>query len=249
MHKIIDIEERIPNLKNKRKKKNNLRFIIFLVILGILLLFLLYFQLPLSHINKIKVTGEKVETQEYYIKHSGITEGEALWNFDRREVTESLGKLDTVKSVSVERVWLNNVEIKVVENKKVALLKTQDRYNFVLENGKVLPAREKVADFDLPILLNIVDDEFRGKLMKQLEKLKPSIRLMISQVEYTPTKANENLVQIYMNDGFEVKADVTNLASKMQYYPSIVAQLSKEKKGVINLEIGGYYNSFKLEYK
>lgn len=249
MHKIINIEERIPTLKNRREKKKNTRFILLLVILGILLLFLLYFQLPISHINKIKVTGGKVETQEYYIKHSGIAEGEALWNFNNEEVTSNIKKLDTVKSVTVKRVWLNDVKIHVVENKKVALLKTQDRYNIVLENGKVLPNRNKVTDFSMPILLNMLDEEFRLNLIQQLNDLKPNILSMISQVEYAPTKANANLVQIYMNDGFEVKADITNLASKLQYYPSIVTQLDKDKKGVINLEIGGYYNSFKLEYK
>lgn len=249
MHKIIDIEERIPTLKKRRKKRNNIRLILLLAILGVLLLSLLYYQLPISHINKIKVTGQKVETQEYYIKHSGISEGESLWNFKTKDVEEKLGNLDTVKSVTVERVWLNDVTIKVEENKKIALMKTGNRYNFVLENGKILPNRIKVTTFDLPILINIQDENFREILIEQLILLKPNIVAMISQIEQVSSKTNPNLIQLYMNDGFEVKADNTNFASKIQYYPSIVAQLGKDKKGVINLEIGGYYNSFKLEYK
>lgn len=249
MHKIIDIEERIPTLKKRRKKRKNIRLILLLTILGILLLSLLYYQLPISHINQIKVTGQKVETQEYYIKHSGISEGESLWNFKAKEVEAKLGKLDTVKSVTVKRIWLNDVAIKVTENKKVALLKTNNRYNFVLENGKILPNRIEVTSFDLPILTNIQDQHFREILIEQLISLKPNIVTMISQIEQISSKTNPNLVRLYMNDGFEVKADNTNLASKLQYYPSIVAQLGNDKKGVINLEIGGYYNSFKLEYK
>lgn len=249
MHKIIDIEKRIPTLKKRREKRKNIRFILLLVILGVLLLSLLYYQLPISHINQIKVTGQKVETQEYYIKHSGISEGESLWDFKIKDVEAKLGKLDTVKSVTVERIWLNNVTIKVKEHKKVALMKTNNRYNFVLENGKVLPDRIEVKNFDLPILTNMQDENFREIFIEQLILLKPNIVAMISQAEQVTSKTNPNLVQLYMNDGFEVKADNTNLASKLQYYPSIVAQLGNDKKGVINLEIGGYYNSFKLEYK
>lgn len=249
MHKIIDIEKRIPTLKKRREKRKNIRFILLLVILGVLLLSLLYYQLPISHINQIKVTGQKVETQEYYIKHSGISEGESLWDFKIKDVEAKLGKLDTVKSVTVERIWLNNVTVKVKEHKKVALMKTNNRYNYVLENGKVLPDRIEVKNFDLPILTNMQDEHFREIFIEQLILLKPNIVAMISQAEQVTSKTNPNLVQLYMNDGFEVKADSTNLASKLQYYPSIVAQLGNDKKGVINLEIGGYYNSFKLEYK
>lgn len=54
MEKIIDIEERIPTLRERRKKRTNQRFTILLAIFGIILLALLYFQSSLSHIGKLK---------------------------------------------------------------------------------------------------------------------------------------------------------------------------------------------------
>lgn len=80
-------------------------------------------------------------------------------------------------------------------------------------------------------------------------QLSPDLLQMISQIEPAPTKSNPELLKMYMNDGFEVRIDIPKIASKMKYYPSIIAQLNQNKKGVIHLEIGGYYNSFKLEYK
>lgn len=249
MHKIIDIEERIPKLKKRREKRKNTRFIIVLVILSIALLILLYFQLPISHLKTIKVTGQQLETKEYYIKHSGTSIGESFLSLDTKEIRHRLEKLDTVKKVTVEKSWLNELNVHITENEKIALLKTDDRYNFVLENGKTISSRSQLTNYELPILLNMPDEVFRKKLMKQLMQLKPDLLLMISQIESSPSKSNKNLLQIFMSDGFEVKADLRDLASKLQYYPSIVTQLEKDKKGVINLEIGGYYNSFQLEYK
>lgn len=249
MHKIIDIEERIPKLKKRREKRKNTRFIVILVILSIALLTLLYFQLPISHLKTIAVTGQGIESKEYYIKHSGTSVGESFLSLNTEEIQHRLEKLDAVKKVTVEKKWLNRMVIHITENKKVALLKTDDRYNFVLENGKAIGSRAQLTNFELPILINMPDETYRKKLMKQLMQLKPDLLLMISQIESTPSKSNENLLQLFMNDGFEVKADLTDLASKLQYYPSIVSQLENEKKGVINLEIGGYYNSFQLEYK
>ncbi|MBQ0139781.1 MAG: FtsQ-type POTRA domain-containing protein [Kurthia sp.] len=249
MHKIIDIEERIPKLKKRREKRKNSRFIVVLVILSIALLVLLYFQLPISHLKSIKVTGQVIENKEYYIKHSGASIGESFLSIDTEKIEQKLKKLDTVKKVQVEKKGLNQLVVQITENKKVALLKTDDRYNYVLENGKTVRSRNQLVNFERPILLNMPDEAYRKKLLKQLNQLKPDLLLMISQIEASPSKSNKNLVNIFMNDGFEVKADLKDLASKLQYYPSIVSQLENNKKGVINLEIGGYYNSFQLEYK
>lgn len=249
MQKIIDIEERIPALKDRRKKRKNIRFFILLFILAIALLTLLYFQLPISHIKTIQVSGNSIQSDSFYIKHSGIAKGDSLWGFESDRVIKSLENEATVKKATIKRTWLNTVEIHLVENKKVALIKDQNRYNYVLENGKALLLDKTPTKFDLPILLNMSDEKTRKQLIVQLRKLDTEILQLISQIEATPSKSNSQSIRLYMNDGFEVRANYSTLASRLQYYPSIISQLDKEKKGVINLEIGGYYNSYKLEYK
>ena len=51
-----------------------------------------------------------------------------------------------------------------------------------------------------------------------------------------------------MNDGYEVRAVIQTLAEKLNYYPSIVAQIANLEKGVIDLEVGSYYRPFNEEY-
>lgn len=51
-----------------------------------------------------------------------------------------------------------------------------------------------------------------------------------------------------MNDGYEVRAVIPTLADKLNYYPSIVAQIANLEKGVIDIEVGSYYRPFNDEY-
>lgn len=249
MQKLIELKEHQSAIVERRKKQKKRNVITLFVFLGIVLCFLVYIQSPLSHISKIVVKGNQFETSNYYIEKSGIAVGDSLWGFEKLQVTKKLEKLDFVKSVEIERNWLNQVTIKLKENRRVAILRTNNAYYYVLENGETLPGRIKPKSYELPILLNVHDEKQRKELMNQLMKLDPDLLNMISQIEATPTKSNADLLKFYMNDGFEVKVDIPKIASKLQYYPSIVAQLDQQKKGVIHLEIGGYYNSFKLEYK
>ncbi|RKJ20575.1 cell division protein DivIB, partial [Butyricicoccus sp. 1XD8-22] len=59
-------------------------------------------------------------------------------------------------------------------------------------------------------------------------------------------------ITLFMNDGYEVRAEITSLAEKLNYYPSIIAQIEKNgefEKGIIDIEVGTYYRSYSEEYK
>ncbi|GED18580.1 cell division protein FtsQ/DivIB [Kurthia gibsonii] len=249
MQKIIELKEHQSAIIERRKKQKKRNIITLFIILGIVLLILVYVQSPLSHISKVTIKGNHFETNQYYIEKSGLTVGDSLWGFKKDQVVQNLEKLDFVKQVTVERKWLNSVAIKIKENRRVAILRTSNAQYYVLENGELLPGRIKPKSYELPIFLNLHDEKQRKELAKQLMQLSPDLLQMISQIEPAPTKSNPELLKMYMNDGFEVRIDIPKIASKMKYYPSIIAQLNQNKKGVIHLEIGGYYNSFKLEYK
>ena len=53
MDKVIDIEERIPSMREKRRRKTNKKFLFMLTVFVVALLAILYFQSPLSKINEL----------------------------------------------------------------------------------------------------------------------------------------------------------------------------------------------------
>ncbi len=248
MEKIIDIEERIPTLKERRKKRTNRRFLLLLVIFIATLLTLLYFQSPISHIKKITVEGNHLKSKEFYIKHSGIEKGNSLWEFNSGRVESLLKDQRIVENVTIKRKWINEVTISVSEYKQVAYLKENDHYNLVLNNGTILQLNNAPTSLNVPILVGFEDNKTRKKMIQQLDKMDEELISLISQVNAIPNDTNPYAIQMFMNDGFEVRASIPTLASKLKYYPSIISQVKKGEKGVIDLEVGTFYRSYNSEY-
>ncbi|MFG3612256.1 FtsQ-type POTRA domain-containing protein [Rummeliibacillus sp. G93] len=248
MDKVIDIEERIPTLRERRKKRTNRRFIILIVIFLITLLTLLYFQSPYSHIGRIKVEGNHLQSKDYYIKHSGLKKGNSLWDFKSSKIEGLIKSKQIVKSVEVKRSWLNTVTLSIKEHKDVAFLKENDQYSLVLDNGQTLRLSKLPTRLDMPILVGFENKKTRVKMIRQLKQLSSELTALISQVNLIPNDSNPYAIQMFMNDGFEVRGSISSLASKLKFYPSIISQIKHKDKGVIDLEVGTFYRSYRDEY-
>ncbi|MFJ7696377.1 cell division protein FtsQ/DivIB [Lysinibacillus fusiformis] len=248
MEKVIDIEDRIPTLKKRRKKRTNRKFIVLILLFFIVLAVLLYFQSPYSNINKITVNGAKLVDNEHYVETSTLALGKSMWGFKIEDVENLLLKDKWVKEAHVKRNWLRGVTINVKEWKKVAYLAGDGTYYPLLENGERFEQKGNDTPIDAPVFIGITGEKTIKKLVEQLAQLKPEVLALISQVNTNSNDTNPNAVKLYMNDGYEVRAIIQTLADKLNYYPSIVAQIANLEKGVIDLEVGSYYRPFNEEY-
>ncbi|KEK09522.1 cell division protein FtsQ/DivIB [Lysinibacillus fusiformis] len=248
MEKVIDIEDRIPTLKKRRKKRTNRKFIVLILLFFIVLAVLLYFQSPYSDINKITVNGAKLVDNEHYVETSTLALGKSMWGFKIEDVENLLLKDKWVKEAHVKRNWLRGVTIDVKEWKKVAYLAGDGTYYPLLENGERFEQKGNDTPIDAPVFIGITGEKTIKKLVAQLAQLKPEVLALISQVNTNSNDTNPNAVKLYMNDGYEVRAIIQTLADKLNYYPSIVAQIANLEKGVIDLEVGSYYRPFNEEY-
>ncbi|QDQ01615.1 FtsQ-type POTRA domain-containing protein [Lysinibacillus fusiformis] len=248
MEKVIDIEDRIPTLKKRRKKRTNRKFIVLILLFFLVLAVLLYFQSPYSDIRKITVNGAQLADEQYYLKASNLAPGKSMWSFKVDDVEEALQKDKWVQDALVKRNWLRGVTIDIKEWKKVAYLAGDGTYYPLLENGKRFEQAEDNIPIDAPVFIGITGEKTINKLVEQLARLKPEVLALISQVNTNGNETNPNAVKLYMNDGYEVRAIIQTLAEKLNYYPSIVAQIANLEKGVIDLEVGSYYRPFNDEY-
>ena len=64
MDKVIDIEERIPSMREKRRRKTNKKFLFILTMFVVALLVILYFQSPFSKIDEINVSGAVLHDED-----------------------------------------------------------------------------------------------------------------------------------------------------------------------------------------
>lgn len=251
MDKVIDIEERIPTLKKKRRRRTNIKFAVIISLFVATLFLLLYFQSPYSNIQKISVHGADLAKEEYYLKKSGLEIGHSMWGFKTSNVEESLQD-EWVKHVVVRRKLLTTVEIEIEEFRKVAYIFENNHFYPILENGVVYKQSEEFPPIDAPIFLHFHDEDLRKLVLKELAELDEEVLTLISQINLTSTETDPFAITLFMNDGYEVRAEITSLAEKLNYYPAIVAQIESTgeyEKGIIDIEVGSYYKPYSEEYK
>lgn len=248
MDKVIDIEERIPSLREKRRRKTNKKFLFMLTVFVVALLAILYAQSALSKIETIKVSGAVLHERAFYEEQSGLTIDNSLWSFSTGDIEKSMGKIEGVQKVSVSRKWFRDIEIVITEWKTVAYLEDGGQYSLLLESGETFPTGMLLPEAESPVLNNFKNPNTRKRITAQLLKMDDTVYHLISEIIVTGDEKDSDSITVYMNDGFEVRAFISTFAEKMAYYPDITAQLNSYEKGVIDMEVGTFFTPFSKVY-
>jgi len=248
MKKVIDIEERVPAMRERRRRKTNRKFIFILTIFVIALLLILYFQSPLSRINKITVSGGELNQNALYEEQSGLTANGPLWGFSEKDVVKMLTAIESVKDVSISRKWMRDVEIEISEWDTIAYIEERGQYSLLLESGKIFTPESLFLEDEAPILNGFNNEKNRKRITTQLKKMDKDVYPLISEIISKGTKEEPDRIMVYMDDGFEVRALISTFAEKMEYYPEVTAQLHGYEKGVIDMEVGTYFTPFSEIY-
>ncbi|RDW17923.1 cell division protein FtsQ/DivIB [Oceanobacillus chungangensis] len=242
---IVSIEDRIPKLKQARKKKANRRLIFYLSIFFFLISIIVYLQSPLSNIKTIQVHGNTHVSNESIIEQSGLTMDTNIWMLNQKHTEDLLTKNPIIESVEVSRKLPWTVDIKVNEYKIVGYTKEETNYFPILGNGVMInQLGQSSFNGKSPLILGFTEEEYLHKMAEELNELPSTISALISEIHWQPTDENKNKILLYMNDGYLVDATIRDFSDKMEVYPSIVAQLDPKSKGIIHLGVGVYFESF-----
>lgn len=248
MRKVIDIEERIPSMRERRRRKANRKFFFIVGLFVIALLTVLYFQSSLSKIENVQIEGAHLYDKNYYLEASDLQPGDKLWGFTKSEVKNKLEEIEGVQLVDVARKWFRSVAISVTEWNPIAYLEVEGKYSILLESGEVLKQEELVITEDAPVLNGFTDNKLQKQMTTQLTRMENNSYQLISEIIYTGTKDSPDSITVFMNDGYEIKALLPTFAEKMMYYSEIVAQLTNEEKGVIDMEVGTFFTPYSQIY-
>ncbi|MDB1679262.1 MULTISPECIES: cell division protein FtsQ/DivIB [Enterococcus] len=230
---------RLPNLKNQRNKVLYRRLALIITILGIPLIFLIYYVSPYSKLQAVTVSGNENVAAQTVITDTKLTMGTNIWKqyWHKADYINNLKEEQPrIENAQISFKTLNTFTLKVKEYKEIALVTKNGQYYPVMENGTVLS--EKVANptKNLPILDGFTNNEKIKSLTKEYNKLSAELQKAISEIKYTPSDTNKNLLRLNMNDGNQVIVNIQNLASQMKYYAQVAKDM--DEKGVIDMEVG-----------
>lgn len=247
--KIVALEDRIPKLKEQRRRKANKRLILLLFLFFTMIAVVAYVQSPLSHVKKITIKGNEMLSTDEIISETGIKKEETnIWSINKKEITKELQGLSEINRAEVKMLWPNSIIINIQERKKVAYVENENSYFPVMENGKVLKDRQLTdIPVNAPILFKFKEGAILDEMIAELDKLPDEILNSISEIHYSPKKTDDYHISLFMNDGFEVSATLRSFSDKMVHYPSIISQLDPSQKGIIDLEVGSFFKAYETE--
>lgn len=228
-----------PVSKNKRHPVWTLLILIFSVIL----FWTIYLISPLAKVQSIVVTGIRQTSESELTTQMGIIPQESIWQVlasqskINKQVTSTLPKVSSLKLLVQ---GINTLVVEVIENPAVGRYASQGKYFEILADATSIEVPSLQTSQDYPLLKDFTDQRKVETLAKQLAIVEPNVLAMVGEITYSKSVINTNAIRIDMKDGRVVKADLTNLGSKLNYYPQIQKEIAN-KSGIIDMEIGVYF--------
>ncbi len=144
----------------------------------------------------IRITGLKYSARDRVRQIFARDIGRSLYLFPTAERRRNLLAVNWVKDATVERVWPNQVRVRVVERRPVAFVPAGhvagggQRFALIDQEGEILNLPDKAA-FRLPVLLGVGEElnvttrrERLGRALRVLKEIGP-LAEQISEIDVT----------------------------------------------------------------
>lgn len=221
----------------KIKKKKRLKLIPFLLfVLVITGAFFLVDVLLDTRVENIVIKGNKLVTDQQIIDEAGLSNYPSFYKTTSYNIKKALEKNSFIKEVKVKRSFYHVITIEVSEYK--VLLKKETTGKLVLENMNEVTTDQEIP-YTVPRLVNDVPKNKYSKLLKNLLKVKRSVRSNISEFYYDPNEFDKDRFLLYMDDGNSVYLTLTKFRM-INYYNDVLPQLDG-KKGILYLDSGNHF--------
>ena len=202
----------------KIKKKKRLKLIPFLLfVLVITGTFFLVDVLLDTRIENIVIKGNKIVTDQQIIDEAGLSNYPSFYKTTSYNIKKALEKNSFIKEVKIKRSFYHVITIEVSEYK--VLLKKETTGKLVLENMNEVTTDQEIP-YTVPRLVNDVPKDKYSKLLKNLLKVKKSVRSSISEFYYDPNEFDKDRFLLYMDDGNSVYLTLT----KMMFYHNLMVR-------------------------
>ena len=219
---------------NKKKRLKLIPFLLFVLVIAAT--FFLVDVLLDTRVENIIIKGNKIVTDQQIIDEAGLSNYPSFYKTTSYNIKKDLEKNSFIKEVKVKRSFYHVITIEVSEYK--VLLKKETTGKLVLENMNEVTTDQEIP-YTVPRLVNDVPKNKYSKLLKNLLKVKRSVRSSISEFYYDPNEFDKDRFLLYMDDGNSVYLTLTKFRM-INYYNDVLPQLDG-KKGILYLDSGNHF--------
>lgn len=230
------------NKKKKHRKLNKkrvLRLLGFLILLAVIIIFTLNLK-----VKNIIITGNNYIKDSLIIRECNLKDYPYYKDISKKTIETKINSIPLLNSAKVSKKL--NGTLKITLEEEVPLLYLNDTSKIITNKNKIY--ENITLDLvSMPTLKNNISDTTQEYLVTALDKVSPNLRMMISEIEYTPTISQNGTIiddkrfTFYMNDSNIAVVNAINI-DKFNNYLKIVSKtidsFDSNVKGTYNFDSG-----------
>lgn len=244
--KVVSIEEKIPGLKEYKDQVRRRKLFGLLAVFGLLIVIVIFLISPLSRVQSIEVVNNNRLTTAQVLALTEIEKDVSIFGIHSTIIEKKLIKSRLIEQAELKRSGINTYRLTIKEMQPVAYMPKDKGYIPLLSSG--LLDENNLSNYPIgnePLIIGFDNNkQVLDELAEQLTKTPAELRNTMSEIIYKPTKINKNRLNINMNDGFQVVIGLADFSTSIKTYPSIVGQVTDGSTGIIDLEVGAFYQSY-----
>lgn len=242
--KSVSFADRLPKMKETRQKRLKRRLVAIVGVFGIGALSLMYYISPLSKVSKVYVTGTRLASKDKVVSSLNLSSSDFIWEVYGDKTLEKKIKESNprIKNVEKSLKGINSIKLEVEEFEEVAYLKEGKELYPILENGTIIKDKDQGLQKSFPILIGFKEGNALVEFIKNYQKVPMDVKEKIVDITSAPTKDNEYLLMINMNDKNKVVASSQDFHKKIKYYNGVAKEITEPS--LIDMEAGIFSRSF-----
>lgn len=224
----------------KAKRRNRILKFIFKVMIGITLAVLLfmYHQSDFSKINKVLVVGNHYVTQQEIMDDLEFQTPVHFYSFFGSQLEKRIDPSSLVKSVKINKNWLDQSMDIIVEEKEVlgyVINNQQNTINLIAADGSQRTLlSDELSNLNQLIRLTGFDTEQLVLLIDGLSRGDDVLLSNISEIVRNPKTYDDNYLRVLMSEGIEIHSSVYSLEKLSAItYKEILNRLQPEQNCIV----------------
>lgn len=232
----------LERYKNRKRKE----IAVLISIVALVITFVIFLNSSFVKVKHINISGLVQIEKNDLIENSGLSSELKMWKINEDDYEKIIkDKYNIVSNVTIEKNWLNTLNIHVQEKKLLVQEKRDDVYVKLLEDGQEYNGKV-VHSLNLPILEKFSNYPIeKSEILKSLSELDSKVLYKISEVNFD--EQNKNIANVYMRDGQRVKVNLVNFSTKLNHYNEIEKFIENKDSTILNLVNGAYLETRESE--